>query len=128
MGINNMPTQRQIRFGELVRVIISESFLKGNFFDNEIDISTITVSFVRMSKDLRIASIFVMPLGGRNKTKILSFLNKNKIYFQKYISKAKLNSKFTPKINFYLDDSFEEAERIENLLLDKKVLRDINNE
>ena len=47
---------------------------------------------------------------------------------QKFISQAKLRSKFTPKINFYIDDSFDEAEKIENLLLDQKVLRDLNNE
>ena len=81
-----------------------------------------------MSKDLRIASIYIMPLGGENKNKILDLLNENKFFFQRTISSEKLKSKFTPKINFFIDDSFEEAERIEKLLLDKKVLRDLNNE
>ena len=128
MNLKSIPSQRQIRFGEVIRSIISEFFIRGDFFTNEIDMSTITVSFVKMSKDLRVASVYFMPLGGKNKDKILQFLNNNKYVFQKSISKAKLRSKFTPKINFYIDDSFEEAEKIENLLLDQKVLRDLDNE
>ena len=128
MNLKNFPSQRQIRFGEVIRSIIGESLLREDFFNTKIDVSTITVSFVKMSKDLRIASVYVMPLGGKNKDQILQFLNNNKYVFQKSISRAKLRSKFTPKINFYIDDSFDEAEKIENLLLDQKVLRDLDNE
>ena len=128
MNLKNISSQRQIRFGEVIRSIIGESLLREDFFNTKIDVSTITVSFVKMSKDLRIASVYVMPLGGKNKDQILQSLNDNKYIFQKFISQAKLRSKFTPKINFYIDDSFDEAEKIENLLLDQKVLRDLNNE
>jgi len=128
MNLTSISSQRQIRFGEVIRSIISESLIREDFFYNEIDISTITVSFVKMSKDLRIASVYIMPLGGKNKDQMLQFLNNNKHIFQKFISQAKLRSKFTPKINFYIDDSFDEAEKIENLLLDQKVQRDLNNE
>jgi len=128
MNLKSIPSQRQIRFGEVIRSIISDFLIRGDFYNTEIDISTITVSFVKMSNDLRVASVYFMPLGGKNKDKILQFLNNNKYVFQKSISKAKLRSKFTPKINFYIDDSFDEAEKIENLLLDKKVLRDLDNE
>jgi ribosome-binding factor A len=79
-----------------------------------------------MSKDLRIANIYLMPLGGENKNKIIEEINSQKYVFQKFLSKARLNSKFTPKINFYLDDSFDEAEKIEKLLLKKNVLRDLD--
>ena len=128
MNLKFFPSQRQIRFGEVIRSIICESLIKEDFFNTKIDISTITVSFVKMSKDLRIASVYIMPLGGKSKDHILQSLNDNKYIFQKFISQAKLRSKFTPKINFYIDDSFDEAEKIENLLLDQKVLRDLNNE
>ena len=128
MNLKFFPSQRQIRFGEVIRSIICESLIKEDFFNTKIDISTITVSFVKMSKDLRIASVYIMPLGGKSKDQILQSLNDNKYIFQKFISQAKLRSKFTPKINFYIDDSFDEAEKIENLLLDQKVLRDLNNE
>ena len=127
MNSNNLPSQRQIRFGEVIRAIISETLSKDCILNEEYDLSIVTVSFVRMSKDLRIASIYIMPLGGENKNKILNLLNENKFFFQKAISNAKLKSKFTPKINFFIDDSFEEAERIEKLLLNKKVLRDLSN-
>ena len=128
MNLKSISSQRQIRFGEVIRSIISESLIKEDFYNTKIDVSTITVSFVKMSKDLKIASVYVMPLGGKNKVQMLQFLFDNNNIFQKFISQAKLRSKFTPKINFYIDDSFDEAEKIENLLLDQKVLRDLNNE
>ena len=123
-----METQRQIRFGELIRSIISDCLLKEDFYDESINLTTITVSFVRMSKDLKIANIYFMPLGGKNKDNIINNLNEKKYIFQKFISRAKLQSKFTPKLLFFLDDTFDEAEKIEKLLLDKKVLRDTQNE
>ena len=126
MNLSKMPSQRQIRFGEVIRSIISESFFREDFYDSNIDMSTITVSFVKMSKDLRVASIYVTFLGGENKDEMLKLLNNHKYIFQQSISQAKLKSKFTPKINFYIDNSFDEAENIENLLLDKRVLRDLN--
>ena len=128
MNLKSISSQRQMRFGEVIRSIISESLVRGDFFNTEIDMSIITVSFVKMSKDLRVASVYVIPLGGKNKVQMLQLLNDNKLIFQKFISQAKLRSKFTPKINFYIDDSFDEAEKIENLLLDQKVQRDLNNE
>tara|TARA_B110000116_G_scaffold48607_1_gene40527 strand:- start:1738 stop:2124 length:387 start_codon:yes stop_codon:yes gene_type:complete len=128
MTINDMSSQRQIRFGEVIRSLISECLLRADFYDNEISMTSITVSFVRMSKDLRIANIYFMPLGGEFKDKLLDNLNTQKHVFQKYIANAKLQSKFTPKINFYIDDTFDEAEKISKLLLNQKVLRDLEND
>ena len=121
-------SQRQIRFGELIRSLISECLLRSDFYENEISMTSITVSFVKMSKDLRIANIYFMPLGGEFKDKLLEILNTKKFIFQKYIVNAKLNSKFTPKINFYIDDTFDEAEKISKLLREKKVSRDLSDE
>ena len=123
---NQMSSQRQMRFSELIRSLVSECLLVEDFYNLEISIKSITVSFVKMSKDLRIANIYIMPLGGENKNNIIKKLNENKFIFQKFLSKAKLNSKFTPKIHFYLDDTFDEAEKIEKLLLNKNVKRDLN--
>ena len=125
MNLKSMPSQRQIRFGEVIRSILSESLIRGDFFSTEIDISTITISFVKMSKDLKIANVYFMPLGGEFKHSLLDLLNSKKYIFQKYIAKAKLQSKFTPKIKFYIDDSFEEAEKISKLLMNKQVSRDL---
>ena len=115
-----------MRFSELIRSLISECILIEDFYNIEISINSITVSFVKMSKDLRMANVYIMPLGGQNQKNIIDKLNKNKFIFQQYLSKAKLNSKFTPKIHFYLDDTFDEAEKIEKLLLNEKVRRDLN--
>ncbi len=119
-----MDSQRQIRFGELIRSLISDCLLKEDFYDQSINLTSITVSFVKMSKDLKIANVYFMPLGGKDKNQILDNLNDKKYIFQKFISKAKLNSKFTPKLSFFLDDTFDEAEKIEKLLLNKNVVRD----
>ena len=123
-----METQRQIRYGELIRSLVSDCLLKEDFYDQNINPTSITVSFVRMSKDLKIANVYFMPLGGKNKASVLENLKEKKFIFQKFLSKAKIQSKFTPKLSFYLDDTFDEAEKIEKLLLDKNVLRDTKNE
>ena len=123
---DNLSSQRQLRFSELIRSLISECFLVEDFYNFSFETTSITISYVKMSKDLRIANIYLMPLGGENKNKIIEEINSQKYIFQKFISKARLNSKFTPKINFYLDDSFDEAEKIEKLLLNKDVLRDLD--
>ena len=123
-----MLSQRQIRFGEIIRSLISECFLRADFYDSQISITSITISFVRMSKDLKIANIYFMPLGGEFKNKLLDTLNAQKHIFQKYLVNAKLQSKFTPKINFYIDNTFDEAEKISKLLLNKKVLKDLGHE
>jgi len=123
---DKLSSQRQLRFSELIRSLISECLLVEDFYNLSFETTSITISFVKMSKDLRIANVYLMPLGGENKNKIIEEINKQKYVFQKFLSKARLNSKFTPKINFYLDDSFDEAEKIEKLLLNKDVLRDLD--
>ena len=123
-----MESQRQIRFGELIRSLISSCLLKEDFYNDNLTPTSLTVSFVKMSKDLKIANVYFMPLGGKDKIKILDILNQKKFIFQKFLSQSKLHSKFTPKLKFFLDDTFDEAEKIEKLLLNKNVLRDIQNE
>ena len=123
---DNLSSQRQLRFSELIRSLISECLLVEDFYNFSFETTSITISYVKMSKDLRIANVYLMPLGGKNKNKIIEEINSQKYIFQKFLSKARLNSKFTPKINFYLDDSFDEAEKIEKLLLNKDVQRDLD--
>ena len=123
---NQMSSQRQIRYGELIRSLISDCLLKEDFYDQSISPTSVIVSYVKMSKDLKIASVYLMPLGGDNQQNLLENIKQKKYIFQRYMSKAKLKSKFTPKINFFIDDTFDEAEKIGKLLLDKRVLRDLN--
>ena len=126
MNSKSGPSQRQIRFSEVIRKIISETIKKNHVLDAEIEIGTVTVSFVKVSKDLRVASVYIMPLGGHKKEETLNLLNENRFFFQKIISKEKLKVKYIPKIKFYLDDTFEEAQKIQKLFLNKKVSRDLN--
>ena len=125
MNSKSGPSQRLIRFSEVIREIISDNINKNNLFNDEIELGSITVSFVNVSRDLRIASVYIMPLGGYNKEKILDLINKNIHIFQKAILKEKLHAKYIPKLRFYLDDSFDEAQKIKKLLSNKKVIRDL---
>ena len=123
---DNLSSQRQLRFSELIRSLISECLLVEDFYNLSFQTTSITISYVKMSKDLRVANIYLMPLGGKDKNKIIQEINSQKYIFQKFLSKARLNAKFTPKVNFHLDDSFDEAEKIEKLLLNKDVQRDLD--
>tara|TARA_B100002052_G_scaffold214258_1_gene196220 strand:+ start:1155 stop:1526 length:372 start_codon:yes stop_codon:yes gene_type:complete len=123
-----MLSKRQTRYGELIRKVISECILREDIYDLKLKPLSFVVSFVKMSKDLKIANVYIMPLGGVDSNLALEFLNQKKFIIQKYISKAKLQSKFTPKLIFYIDNTFEEAERIQNLLNKESVSRDLSNE
>ena len=125
MNNKGEPSQRQIRFSEVIRNIVSETINKNHILNEKIELGSVTVSFVNTSKDFRNASVYIMPLGGYNKDEILDLLNANQYIFQKVISREKLKIKYIPKIKFYLDDTFEEAQRIQKLFLNKKVIRDL---
>ena len=85
-----MSSQRQIRYSELIRSLISEFLIREDFYDPDFEISSVTISFVKMSKDLRFANVYLMPLGGKDKNIILESLNQKKYIFQKFLSKARL--------------------------------------
>ena len=125
MNTSGEPSQRQIRFSEVIRKIVCDAIKKNYILNDEIDLGSITVSFVNISKDLKFASVYIMPLGGFKKEETLALLNQNKFFFQKFISREKLRIKFIPKIKFYLDDTYDEAQKIQKLFLNKKVIRDL---
>ena len=118
-------SQRQLRVGEQVRQIISDFLLKDIVLDNYLTNASITVSRVIMSKDLKIAYVYVMPLGGSNIENVKKALNINKSIFQKELGK-KIKNKFTPKLIFYIDDTFLEAKKINDLLSIEKVKKDLS--
>ena len=119
------PSKRQIRFSEVIREIISDTIKENYIFSNEFELGSITVSFVNLSRDLKTASVYIMPLGGYNKEKILNLINENRHIFQKAILREKLNTKYIPKVKFYLDNTFDEAQKIKKLLLNEKVMKDL---
>jgi ribosome-binding factor A len=120
------PSQRQLRVGEVVRHTLSELFTRGDVHDPVIQKHLITVPEVRMSPDLRMATIYIMPLGGRDIDEVLAALNRNKRFLRGEIA-HRVNLKFAPEIQFRADERFEEAERIEKLLRTPRVRRDLED-
>ena len=120
------PSQRQLRVGEVVRHTLSELFTRGDVHDPVIQKHLITVPEVRMSGDLRLATIYIMPLGGRDIEEVLAALDRNKRFLRGEIARG-VNLKFAPEIQFRADDRFDEAERIEKLLRTPRVRRDLED-
>src|SRR5215470_8855350 len=118
------PSQRQLRVGEAVRHALAEVLAQGEVHDPVLEGHMITVPEVRMSPDLRLATIYVMPLGGRDEQAVVAALERNKRYLRGVIAK-KVNLKFAPDIRFRVDERFDEAERIEKLLRSPAVKRDL---
>jgi ribosome-binding factor A len=118
------PSQRALRVGELIRHAISEMLTRGDVHDPVIEGHLITVPEVRMTADLRLATIYVMPLGGRNVEAVIEALDRNKRFLRGEIA-HRVNLKFAPEIRFRADERFDEAERIEKLLRTPAVLRDL---
>ena len=109
------PTQRQLRVGEQLRHIIAETMSRGHFHDEALLNANITVAEVRVTPDLKNAKAYVMSLGGTNMDEILPALNEDAHIFQKEIGRQ-LDMKFTPKVKFVRDESFDEAQKIDDLL------------
>jgi ribosome-binding factor A len=117
--------QRQLRVGELIRHELADMLTRGDIHDPVIQGHMITVPEVRMSPDLRLATIYIMPLGGRDAKPVLEALERNKRYVRGEIGR-RVNLKFAPEIRFRLDERFDEAERIEKLLRTPAVQRDLS--
>ena len=121
------PTQRSLRVGELVRHALAEILARGEVHDPVIETHLITVPEVRMSPDLRVATVYILPLGGQDAAVVLTALDRNKRYLRGEIAR-RVNLKFTPDIRFRIDERFDEAERIERLLRSPQVRRDLDND
>ena len=112
---NKTVTQRQLRVGELIKQALSMIFLREEAKINGLDTKSITVTEVRMSPDLKTAKVFVIPLGGKDADKIVDKLKEFSFVIRKVLSK-KIMVKFMPKVFFVNDESFDYAEKIENLI------------
>lgn len=124
---SKQPSQRQLRVGEEIRHILAETLLKAQSGDPLLDTASITITEVRVSPDLQNASVYVMPLGGKNFPEILHAFKEKAGYFRKEIAR-KLATRVVPRLMFRADTSFDEAVRIETLLNSPKVRRDIDPE
>ena len=126
---DNAPggSQRQLRVGELVRHAVAELLSRGDVHDPVLEGHVITVPEVKMTADLRLATVYVMPLGGKDAEPVIEALERNKKFLRGEIA-HKINLKFAPDIRFRLDERFGEAERIDKLLRSPDVARDLDKE
>jgi ribosome-binding factor A len=121
------PSQRALRVGEMVRHALSDMLTRGDVHDPVLEGHLVTIPEVRMSPDLRLATVYVMPLGGKDIEAVIEALDRNKRYLRGEIA-HRVNLKFAPDIRFRADERFDEAERIEKLLRTPAVQRDLKRE
>ena len=121
------PSQRQLRVGELIRRSLSEVFARGDVHDPELNRMSITVGEVRTSPDLKIATAYVLPLGGQGQDDVLKLLARNKSELRRAVGK-KLELKFTPDLRFQLDQTFDQMDETRRMLSQDSVRRDIDGE
>ncbi len=126
-GKSKTPSQRMLRVGELVRHALSDLFMRGGIADPVLEGRTITVPEVRMTPDLKLASAYVMPLGGEGADEVVKALNRHAKFVRGQIG-PQLDLKFVPEIRFFVDNTFEEASRIDTLLRSEKVQQDLHGD
>ena len=112
---NSIKSQRQLKVGEELRHLISDALLRSSFYDEHIENNNITITEVNVSPDLKNAKVYVMPLGGKKKLDVLNSLNKAKGRLKKIIS-SNLNLRQTPRLIFKIDETFEYAKKINDIL------------
>ena len=112
---DSKKSQRQLRVGEELRHLISNALLRETFYDQIIENNNITITEVNVSPDLKNAKVYIMPLGGENKLEVLDSLNKSNGRIKKLIS-SNINLRQIPKLQFKIDETFEYAKNIENIL------------
>ncbi|WP_156882939.1 30S ribosome-binding factor RbfA [Rhodovulum sp. P5] len=124
MSRSSAPSQRQLRVGELIRRTLSEVLARGDVHDPELNRMSITVGEVRTSPDLKVATAFILPLGGRGAEDALEALRRNKGELRRMVSK-KLTLKFSPELRFALDQTFDQMDETRRLLAQDDVARDL---
>src|SRR3712207_88836 len=117
------PSQRQQRVAELIRHALAEVLSRGDLQDDVLTRNVITIPEVRMSPDLKLATAYIMPLGGKDEDAVLKALEKNKKHLRQEVAR-RVNLKFAPDLRFRRDESFDEAARIDALLRSERVARD----
>ena len=119
------PSQRQLRVGELIRRTLSDLLMRGDIHDPELNAMSITVGEVRMSPDLKVATAYVLPLGGKNAEGALSALRENRHEIRRAVSKV-LTLKFAPEVRFAIDDTFDRMDETNRILNSAEVRRDLD--
>jgi ribosome-binding factor A len=119
-------SQRQLKVGELIRHALADIFSRGEITDEVLSRHSLTVPEVRMSPDLKLATVYVFPLGGSEADEVVAHLDKHKRYLRGLLAKQ-VSMKFMPELRFKVDTSFEASARIGALLASPKVARDLDD-
>jgi len=120
-------SQRQLRVGELVRHALADMLARGDVHDPVIEAHIVTIPEVRVTADLRLATIYVMPMGGRDADEVVAAFERHKKFLRAEIA-HRINLKFALDIRFRVDERFAEAERIDKLLRSPDVRRDLKHD
>ncbi|ARN80303.1 30S ribosome-binding factor RbfA [Methylocystis bryophila] len=119
------PSQRMLRVAELVRHGAAQLLARGEINDPVLEKHVVTVSRVKMSPDLKLATVYVMPLGGADEPEVLAALDRHRKFLRGELA-HKVNLKFAPEVRFRIDDTFDNASRIDALLNSERVQRDLS--
>jgi len=119
------PSQRMLRVGELIRHAAAQLLARGEITDPVLEKHVVTVSRAKMSPDLKLATIYVMPLGGADEPEVLEALERHKKFLRGELA-HKVNLKFAPELRFRIDDTFDNASHIDALLNSERVRRDLS--
>lgn len=121
------PSQRQLRVGELLRRRLSEVLQRGEVHDPDLNRVPITVGEVRLSPDLKVATVFVLPLGGEGREETIAALSRNRSELRRQVARD-LGLKFAPDLRFRIDETFDRLDDTRRLFDDERVRRDIDAE
>ena len=120
------PSQRQLRVGELIRRTLSDVLIRGDIHDPDLNRMSITVAEVRTSADLRVATAYVLPLGGQGKDEALDALRRNRHELRRAVTKD-LTLKFSPELRFVIDDTFDRMDETRRLFAQDHVRQDLDD-
>lgn len=118
------PSQRMLRVGEMIRHKLAELLIRGDIHDDTLASHVVSITEVRISPDLKLATAYVMPLGGKDTAAVIAALDKHKKFIRAEVAHT-LNLKYAPDIRFREDETFDEVSRIDMLLHSDKVRRDV---
>ncbi len=121
------PSQRQLRVGELIRRTLSEALSRGDIHDPDLNGMSITVGEVRATPDLRVATAYVLPLGGDNREEALEALKRNQHELRRVVAKS-LSLKYAPELRFEIDDTFDRLDEARRLFSQDDVRRDLSDD
>ena len=121
------PSQRQLRVSELIRRRLSDVLNHGDIHDPDLNRLSITVGEVRCSPDLKVATAFVLPLGGENRDEALDALRRNRSEIRRVVSRG-LQLKFSPEIRFAIDDTYDRLDNTRRIFTDDNVRRDLDSD